>query len=83
MPSGMLLRHGTLRQAAAPAREAAEIDNAVLNDVAPSLPDAQVMNAIQTKRFCLDVLLSATLRGCRPRWGVCPVLEAARAVVAN
>ena len=68
----------------APAREAAEIDNAVLNDVAPSLPDAQVMNAIQTKRFCLDVLLSATLRtGCRPRWGVCPVLEAARAVVAN
>ncbi len=50
---------GQYAAAAEAAREAAEIDNEVLADIAPSLADSQAMNVIATKRFWLDGLLSA------------------------
>jgi tetratricopeptide (TPR) repeat protein/CHAT domain-containing protein len=60
--AGCFCALGEYARAVEPARQYAAIDNRVLDDIAPSLPDAQAMNSIETRRRRLDELLSAAVR---------------------
>jgi CHAT domain-containing protein/tetratricopeptide (TPR) repeat protein len=53
---------GRYSEAMQPARDCALIDNQVLDDVAPSVPDSQAMNLVAAKGRRRDELLSAAIR---------------------